>query len=317
MYKKIIYIIVTILVFSIKYGISDELKNAIWLSDSWVSGKKAFQEIRMLTQKMEELQIYYLFPRAGSVLKNGMVNGLNINGINSFVSIIKNWNSDIMVIPWIYIPLKKNGIEILSDKTTFLPNLQTEISKILSVSDGVHIDIEPVSYITSKEILKDFLMSLRGTVIKDRKNQDGKKISAAIPNLGKITKNLNYATEEMIVPFFAICDQIVLMAYDTGLSSIDEYKKLIIKQMEVFSNLSSLSPISPEVLIGIPAYDDPSFIHNPKVENVQNAISAFEKGMSSTATIGKSIIGFAIYSEWVIKDEDLIFLHRFIKKEVK
>ena len=90
------------------------------------------------------------------------------------------------------------------------------------------------------------------------------------------------------------CDQLAVMAYDAGQRIPKTYQRLMADWAREILAWSEWK----EVLIGVPAYDDTGVgYHNPRVENLTNALLGIHRALSSAPLI-QNFRGLAIYCEW-------------------
>jgi hypothetical protein len=90
------------------------------------------------------------------------------------------------------------------------------------------------------------------------------------------------------------CDQIAVMMYDAAQNLPKAYQRLMADwTLEVLEWSEGKA-----VLLGVPTYDDAGVgYHDPKVENLPNALSGIHRGLSQK-TLPTNYQGVAIYSDW-------------------
>ena len=96
-------------------------------------------------------------------------------------------------------------------------------------------------------------------------------------------------------------DQIAVMMYDTSLP----LQKVYQWQLASWTNEVLAWGKTREILLGLPAYEDPDVgYHDPKVENLWNALQGIHAGLSWQVDLPINYQGVALYSEWEMKEQD-------------
>jgi hypothetical protein len=108
-------------------------------------------------------------------------------------------------------------------------------------------------------------------------------------------------------------DQMVPMMYDTSLRSPRLYRKLMSDWAVKVLDWSGKT----QVLLGIPAYDDPGVgYHNAETENLPNALAGIDAGLESYRVLPENYAGVAIYCEWEMDRSEWLYLRtKFLKKQ--
>lgn len=102
-----------------------------------------------------------------------------------------------------------------------------------------------------------------------------------------------------------LADQLIVTAYNSGFSDPDEYSAWMAYQVEVFARaVAALEGDPTEILMGVPAYDGQPPMHDPQVENIENAISGIRAGLRAAGDAGARVRGIALYAEWQMTDDD-------------
>jgi hypothetical protein len=98
-----------------------------------------------------------------------------------------------------------------------------------------------------------------------------------------------------------LADQIVVMAYDTGIPTPALYRRYLAYSASRVAR--SLGPRSrARVLMGVPTYDASGIMHRAGVENPENALPGIVAGLRGLGA-GGTFEGVALYAEWTT-DED-------------
>ena len=93
-----------------------------------------------------------------------------------------------------------------------------------------------------------------------------------------------------------ISDQLVPMLYDTHISLEKPYVALMSSRTREILDWSS----GKEVLLGIPAWDEPTASHHPNIENLENALHGIHAALEPK--IPKNYAGIALYAHFTMND---------------
>jgi hypothetical protein len=97
----------------------------------------------------------------------------------------------------------------------------------------------------------------------------------------------------------ARADQLAVMMYDTAIRFPKVYQYI----MAAWTSEVLAWGREAEVLLGVPAYDDPGVgYHRPSVENLRNALVGIHAALAGFESLPDSYRGIAIYCEWEMDD---------------
>lgn len=278
--------------------------DAIWLGHEWVDQKKSDAEILALAQKLANHNINTIFVHIGPIEENGKISSDKFPEVMNFVEKMHSYLPEEKILAWMgqlrnKINLGDPGVRrgIVSMATLFVDVVGM---------DGVHYDIEPVW-----DEDQDFIQLLAET--KDKIGAgEGKILSVALAEFIPSsfvwwTQNIldlkNYNTETNYLNVAEHANQIVDMVYDTGIDSSWAYRWFIKEQIVWVTSLMK-DRGGVEFLIGIPAYDEKNDFFDPKVENIENALSGIINGLNDIRSEDEYFHGIAIYPEWEMSQEE-------------
>jgi len=99
------------------------------------------------------------------------------------------------------------------------------------------------------------------------------------------------------------CDQLVPMMYDTSLRLEKVYTRLVASWTRDVARWTTRA----ELLLGLPAYEDEQVAyHDPRVENVGNALRGANAGLLSLGPRANRIVGIALYADWTTTPEEWV-----------
>ncbi len=286
-------------------GRDDRGHNGIWLSHGWLGGDDWFVkngktnevskyrdplEIRRLAERLARHHISDVFPHLCPAQPDGSLASVDGKQVERFLDEFQG----IRVIPWIGGP---NGENVrLNDsiwRAAFVRNVESLLTAHPRLG-GVQVNIEPLAS-GDTNFLK-LLEELRVVLPKD------KILSvAAYPPPTRWHPHPDVHWEESYFRQVARrADQMAVMMYDAGQRFAKVYQHLMADWAQEAIVWSEGTP----VLLGLPTYDDAGVgYHNPKVENIKNALSGIHRGLSLGA-LATNYQGVAIYCEWETSDAD-------------
>lgn len=283
----------------VRDGRHDRSRNGIWISHGWfaaddwfIRNKKAGEiaryrdraRVRSLAELLRTHHITDVFPHFCPADEHGRLPAADAQQIEMFLDEFAGFR----VMPWVGGP---NGSQVrVGDKkwrTSFITSILDLFAKHPRLA-GVHINIEPMTSGDSNfPILLD---ELRSALPKE------KLISIAAyppPTRFQPFEDVHWS-EDYFRQVSRCSDQMVVMMYDTALRKPKLYQHLMASWTRETLAWSENKP----VLLGVPAYDDPSVdYHDPKVENLKNALLGIHRGLASKP-LPANYQGVAIYCEW-------------------
>ncbi len=273
--------------------------NAVWIGHEWVGQNKTDAQIQELVGNLKKYQIDTVFVHVGPLNQDGTIDPGTYKYSLNFIEKAKKFESDIDYQAWL--GQVRNKIDLSSKDVRHNVANQALIMGQMVGFDGIHFDIEPVW-----DDDKDFILLLKET--RDVLPKD-KIISVAlaefIPNsfvwmIEKVYKFKNYNSQINYKNVAEYANQIVAMAYDTGLKSERLYKWLVKEQTIWLTDLLD----GKEVFIGIPAYDDQNVGFDPQVENIENGLRGIIAGLNNIRSNDENFAGVAIYPYWEMDESE-------------
>ncbi|MFA6992182.1 MAG: glycoside hydrolase family 18 protein [Candidatus Gracilibacteria bacterium] len=304
LFCAIIFAFILFLYFFVGIGIGkpgsfyNKGKNAVWLSHKWVGERTTDQEVNDLVNRLEKYQISLVFVHAGPLDVDGTISPERYKYALSFLEKAKKFDKDIQYQAWLGQVRKE--VDISDPKVQHNIGKQALIFANLIGFDGVHFDIEPVWDGDSNFI--DCLKIVRESIGNE------KTISVALAEfiprsiiwmLEDVKNFKNYNSEVNYKNVAQYADQIIVMAYDTGINNAFVYRWLLREQTIWLTNLLK----SKELFVGIPAYAEPTPGFNPLVENIENGLKGIISGLNNIRSADENFAGVAIYPYWEMNNE--------------
>lgn len=284
----------------VRDGRHDRSRNGIWISHGWfatnewfVRNKKTADEIaryrdRVRIQSLAELlrshHITDVYPHLCPADERGRLPAADAQKIETFLDEFAGCR----VMPWIGGP---NGAQIRMNDRKWRTRFISSVLDLLNAHPrlaGVHINIEPL---TSGD--RNFLI-----LLDELRSALPKKKLISIAAYPPPTRFQPYEDVHWNEDYFRQVsrrsDQMVVMMYDTALQNPKFYQYLMAHWTDEVLAWGENKP----VLLGVPAYADEGVeYHDPKVENLQNAILGIHRGLARRP-LPANYQGVAIYCEW-------------------
>ncbi len=278
-------------------GTHDLGRNGIWLGHGWLGDNAWFQEnardknqfrsraaILKLKQELDAHGIRDVFPHLTPTDLDGGIPKVDEVQTKRFLELLPNKR----VMPWL------GGV---TGKTVFLESLAWRKTFILSVKSllemypkfaGIHLDFEPVRNRHAGFLA--LLNELRAAIGSD------KLISVATPKpniIPGITPDW-FWDKTMFLEVSKYANQIVPMLYDTSIPFEKPYIALMKTWTLEVLNWSN----GKEVLLGVPAWDEPSISHHPNVENLENSLHGIHAALEPE--MPRNYAGIALYAHFTM-----------------
>ena len=283
----------------IRDGRHDKEHNAIWIGHGWLGGDDWFirngktneianfrdpVQIQKLAAKLRAYHITDVFPHLCPSEPDGSLPPVDSKQIERFLDGFAGFR----VIPWVGGP---NGGNVRLNNAKWRAAFINNIRALLEAHPrfaGIHLNVEPLP--SGDTNFLQFLDELRKGIPRE------KILSIAAyppPTWWQKAEDVHW-DEAYFREVARHSDQMVVMMYDVG----QRIPKTYIKLMADWTPEALSWSEGKQVLLGIPVYEDTGVdYHNPKTENIQNALLGIHRGLSRQP-LPTNYQGVAIYSEW-------------------
>ena len=279
-----------------------DLRLAAWLGVTWSKDARSPAEIRSLATELKARQVDDLFIYVSYLNAEGRFNP-TYGHTAKFVSWMKAQAPDLRLLAWIGIPasLRLASGEMADNRLdeTGIRSTISDFSRFAVTDlgfDGVHLNVEPVT--DGDAMFIETLMNVRENL------PDAALLSTtAHPlQLDSARTALPYpqVAHHWSVEYFRTVaersDQIVLMAYDSGLPFPRDYLNWLAYQVE--ASASALKVAAGELIIGLPTSEEWTPSHQTQAESLRIALAGLRAGFDDR------IDGIAIYPYWETDAEE-------------
>ena len=271
-------------------------RNAVWLEHRWLERAHADREMEDLVGSLQAHGVVYLYPHVIPFDREGKLPPHDREQMRRFLEVVRRVAPEMKVLPWV------GGLRVGWRRTragtldlSDLAQRQRIVAECRGLVDegfhGVHLNIEPVD--DGNDDFLALLRSLRTAV----GESNVLSLSAIKPGPLHLWLAPNFFwTSDYYARVGELADQIVVMAYDTGIPTPSLYRRYL---GYVASRVSrSLGPRSrARMLVGVPTYDAAGIMHRAGVENPENALLGIVSGLRGLGA-GGTFEGVALYAEW-------------------
>ena len=276
-------------------------RNAVWLESRWLKRSQPPEEVEALFGTLERHGVRYVYPHLIPFSTGGRLPVDDREPMRAFLAAARRASPDLRILPWVgglRVGYKRQraGTLDLAD----LGQRQRIVAECRGLMDegfdGIHLNVEPVD---GGNV--DFLALLRAmrTAIGPNRLLS---LSAIRPGPVALPFAPNFVwTTGYYLRVAAVADQIVVMAYDTGLPTANLYRRYVAYAAGAVTR--ALAGTRARVLLGVPTYDETGFMHRAAVETPDNALAGIVAGLRGTGG-GGTFEGVALYAEWTTDPQE-------------
>lgn len=274
----------------------DELRVAVWMGVTWSMDEHNAGRVEQLTndlisQQVDDVYVYV------SYLKPDDFFNPTYDHAKSFIQTLKTFAPDIRVMAWVGVPIsitQSDGQPVANRLESKAIREQIAEFSVFVVNelgfDGLHLNAEliPNDDRAFIETLKLIQETLPETTIFST-TAHALRLDRAV-TASPYPVMPHHWTSDYLREVAEYVDQIVLMAYDSGLFLPSDYKSWMTYQVE--TSAQALQNPQTELLIGITTSEEWTPSHQTQAETLSTALQGFHTGYMSR------IDGIAIYPYW-------------------
>ena len=283
--------------------------NAIWIGTEWTYELHEPAAVDSLAEQLRANDIGAVYAWVSWLQEDGTWRGAeNFTRVREFTNQLKEAYPEVILYGWLGFPVdladdgyRLDDEELQQSIADFSASVVAELG-----FDGVFLNVEPVW--DGDESYLDLLRKVRASV------GDTVPISSAIPPDWS-PEDADIPVPPLIVPgtiwskeykqsVALLSDEMAVMAYNSGLTSAEDYVEWMAYQVAIFAEAVSELGEGTTVMIGIPTYDDQLPGHDTTVENVVSALEGFDLGLAQAGDAASYVSGVAIYAGWTTDDTE-------------
>ena len=306
----IFVVLVVVVLGSLRNTPAETPPNALWLTTEWTYETHTDEEVAALVQELRDRKIgtiyawisYLQFDRTWRAQDQ-------IENIKAFASQFNKAYPEAVLMGWVSLPTTEedrvttriNDVNLQQDVANFSKRVVEEFGY-----EGVFLNAEPVW--DGDQNYLALLRAVRGAIGIDV------PLSAAIPPDWSPSSS-NIPLPPLIEPgtewetpykqsVALLVDQMAVMAYQSGLSSADDYVQWVAYQVKTFALAIADLGTETSLIIGIPTFDADPPGHDPLVENVNSAVQGVEMGIEQAGDAARYVQGVALYADFTTTPEE-------------
>jgi len=272
-------------------------RNAVWLAHRWLEKEQPTPMMETLLAGLAQRGVSYVYPHLIPFDASGRLPPHNREQMRNFLAVARRVAPEMKVLPWV------GGLRVGYKRTvqgsvdlTDMAQRQRIVAECRGLVDegfdGVHVNVEPIP-----DGNVDFLSLLRA--VKTAVGPDHiLSLSATRPGPISLPVGRNFFwTTGYYERVASVADQVVVMAYDTGLPTPILYRRYVSYAAEKVTSDFVTSHARARVLVGIPSYDETGIMHRAGVETLENGLLGCVAGLRGVGG-GGTFEGVALYAEW-------------------
>ena len=278
-------------------------RNAVWLEHRWLEREHSVPEMEALFTSLAGHGIGYVFPHLIPFNGAGRLPVHSREQMRAFLATARRVAPELRVLPWVgglrvgYRRQRPGSVDLadLGQRQRIVAECRGLVDEGF---DGIHVNVEPVD--DGNDEFLALLRALRTAVGPGRILS----VSAMPPAPLSLPLAPNFAWSlEYHRRVAALVDQVVIMAYNTALPTSGLYRRYVTWATSSVTRDLAAARTSARVLLGVPTYDDASFVHRLSVETPENAFLGVVAGLRGLGA-GGTFEGVALYAEWTTDERE-------------
>jgi hypothetical protein len=277
--------------------------NAIWAGTNWTYDAPDDQAVAAFAQQLKDHGIGTVYAWVSWLQEDGTWRGsTNFPNVRRFVEQFRAAYPEATLYGWVSLPVDGGADGYRLDDEGVQQAVADFSQRVVNDFgfDGVFLNVEPVW-----DGDENFLSLVRGvraavgidTLISVAVPPDWSPANASIPVPPLIVPGTEWSPE-FKQSLALLSDEIAVMAYNSGLSSPDDYAQWVAYQVSTWAQALSALGEGTEIVVGMPTYDAEPPGHDPLVENVTSAEIGYELGLEQSGADAPFVRGRALYADW-------------------
>jgi hypothetical protein len=297
----LLVVAVTIDYFAYPYGrppaapTANRGENGLWLRYTWYFGQHSEEDVRRLARSLRERQIRYAYFHVRFIEHSGRLHFRFPEQARRLNDILHREAPGVRRIAWVYVG-SAHGAGNVNLADSAVRRRMVEEARWLTTAcgfDGVQWDYEICA--DGDPDLLSLLCETRAAL------PPGKTLSIATALWSpEPFRSLGYGWgDDYFRQVAALCDQVVVMGYDSGLYLPRAYVALIHQQVVAVARTARASNRDCRVLIGVPTYEQGGPSHHAHAENLAFALRGILEGSAElNSEQRRSFAGVALFADY-------------------
>ncbi len=272
-------------------------ENAIWMAHTWVQDTHSPGEIYAVGEGLNQHDIHHVYLHTGPFEQDGTIPESRYGEAKTF---LEEMHENFPNITW-YAWLGQLRSQVDLDDEQVRGGMIATARNLIETTgfDGIHYNIEPLrpndeGFIN---LLRETRISLPETPISIATDEWQPQGPTDLIARWFNVEIISYWATEDFKEAMPLVDQVVIMGYDTSISSDDWYRWFLEQQVIYLTKIAQDS--GTDVLLGIPAY-----VSESPAETLENGLRGAIQGLTNPRSKPENFAGVAIYSHWEMSPEE-------------
>lgn len=277
--------------------------NALWIGTEWTYELHDEETMQALARRLRDRQIGTVYAWVSWLQEDETWRGAeNFGAVRAFAQQFKTAYPEAVLMGWLSFPVdvgennyRLDDEELQDAITDFGQRIVSDLGY-----DGIFLNVEPVW--NGDENFLALMRKMQGAL------DPGAPLAVAVPPDWS-PLDVDIPVPPLIVPgtvwdteykqsVALLSDEMVVMAYNSGLSAPADYTIWTAYQVRTFADAISGLGAGTSVVVGIPTYDSELPGHDTTVENVESALSGVKDGLQQAGDAASFVKGVAVYADW-------------------
>jgi spore germination protein YaaH len=276
--------------------------NGLWVRYTHYFGQKSDAEISALCERLKSAGIRDAYFHVRSLQPNGALKFRYPDQARKLIIAVHAQAPETRAIAWIYAGnARGEGAVVLSDPSV----RQKMVAEALWLCTECGFDGVQWDYEICEDGNPDLLRLLEETRAALPKN---KILSVAAPMWFPM-RAFGWS-EDYLSLIAARCDQVAVMCYDTGMLLPRAYVALTAQNVVHVTQAVARGNPRCQVLLGVPTYGKGLFSHNPRAENIANALRGARQGLADPRAHSEVFGGVALFADYTTDEREWETYHK-------
>jgi hypothetical protein len=297
----LLFIAITIDYFAYPYGrppsapTANRGENGLWLRYTWYFGQHSDEDVRQLARSLSERQVRYAYFHVRFIERSGRLHFRYPEPARRLNAVLHREAPGVRRIAWVYVGNAHGAGNVNLADPAVRRRVVEEVRWLTTACgfDGVQWDYEICA-----DGDPDLLALLRET---RAALPPGKTLSVATALWSpEPFRSLGYGWGDAYFrQIAALCDQVVVMAYDSGIYLPRAYVSLVHQQVIAITQAARAGNSDCRVLIGVPTYERGGPSHHAHAENLAFALRGVREGAAElNSEQSRSFAGVALFADY-------------------
>lgn len=277
--------------------------NGLWVRYTHYFGQKSDAEISALCERLKAEGIRDAYFHVRFIQADGSLKFRYPEQAKKLIAAVHAQAPETRAIAWVYAGnARGEGAVVLSNPTV----RQKMVAEALWLCTECGFDGVQWDYEICEDGNTDLLRLLEETRAALPKN---KILSVAAPMWFPAVRAFGWS-EDYFSQIAARCDQVAVMCYDTGMLLPRAYVALTAQNVVHVTQAVARGNPRCQVLLGVPTYGKGFFSHNPRAENIANALRGARQGLADPNLRNDVFAGVALFADYTTDEHEWETYHK-------